>query len=135
MKVVLDYDRALIIFLWLIAIHSFLVGLGLIFMPYSLLEQLGYASCSERFFRAQGGVFHIVMAIGYAMAAVRARQFECLIIFSIVVKFAATIFLFAYASLVKNLAVILLSGVIDFLMGVVLYYLFRTAKRKRSDGR
>ncbi|HPR89709.1 MAG TPA: hypothetical protein PL181_16985 [bacterium] len=75
------------------------------------------------------------MTIGYAIAAVRARQFEYLVIFSIVVKFAATIFLFAYASLVKNLAVILYSGVVDFLIGVVLYYLFRSAKRVKSDGR
>ncbi|HPR89710.1 MAG TPA: hypothetical protein PL181_16990 [bacterium] len=57
MKFAPDYNKALATFLWLIAIHSFLVGLGLIFMPYSLLEQMGYASCSERFFRAQGGVF------------------------------------------------------------------------------
>jgi len=122
--------KALVIFLWLIAIHSFAVGLGLIFMPYSVMERLGYAGCMERFFRAQGGVFHLVMSIGYVMAAMRARQFECLIIFSIVVKLAATVFLFIYAALVKHLAVIVLSGVIDFFMGAVLLYLFHHAKRK-----
>jgi len=135
LKPCIHYSKALAIFLWSIAFHSFAVGLGLIFMPYRFLEPLGYASCAERFFSAQGGIFHIVMAIGYAMAAVKSQEFECLVIFSIVVKLAAALFLFTYALLIKNLPVILLSGIFDFLMGIVLLFLYRHAKREKTDGR
>lgn len=125
-----NYGKILSIFLWLVALHSLLVGFGLIVMPGSLMEWLGYGSCNERFFRSQGGVFHIAMAVGYALAAYNVKRFECLVIFSVVVKLIATVFLFSYSFFVKFLHVIILSGVSDFFMGVVILVLFVKTKNK-----
>lgn len=120
--------KLLSIFLWLVALHSFAVGVGLIVLPLSLLKFFGYGVCAERFFPSQGGVFHIAMAVGYAMAAYNLKRYECLIIFSIVVKFMATVFLFTYFILVSSIWLVLLSGISDFLMGLIILILYRFAK-------
>jgi hypothetical protein len=125
-----NYNRVLSIFLWLVSLHSFLVGIGLITMPGLLMESLGYGICNERFFRCQGGVFHIAMAVGYAMAAYNSKRFECLVLFSIIVKFIATIFLFSYYIFIKPLPVIILSGVSDFIMGIVILFLYKLTRSK-----
>jgi hypothetical protein len=119
-----NYKKKLSIFLWLVALHSLSVGISLILIPDSFLEFLGYGTCGERFFRSQGGVFHIAMAIGYAMAAYNSKRFECLVIFSIIVKIIATTFLFSYSILLNSLTVIILSGISDFLMGIIILYLY-----------
>ncbi len=127
----MDYEkitRFLSLFLWLVALHSLVVGVGLIIMPASLIDFLGYESCAERFFPSQGGVFHIAMAVGYAMAASNLDRFECLIVFSIVVKFIATIFLFTYFIFFNTIWLVLLSGLTDFSMGLIILVLFRLRK-------
>ena len=120
--------KYLSLFLWLVALHSFLVGVGLIVFPPSLMDFFGYGACTERFFPSQGGVFHIAMAVGYAMAAYNLKRYECLIIFSIVVKFLATAFLFIYFIFVSSIWLVILSGISDFLMGLIILILYRFAK-------
>lgn len=122
-------SQYLSLFLWLVAIHSLLVGVGLILLPASLIDFFGYQTCSERFFPSQGGVFHIAMAVGYAMAAYNLKRYECLIIFSIVVKFVATVFLFIYFFFVSSIWLVILSCISDFLMGLIILILFRFTKR------
>ncbi len=123
-----DWSKYLSIFLWLVTIHSLFVGVGLILLPDSFLDFFGYNECTERFFPSQGGVFHIAMAVGYAMAAFNLKRYECLIIFSIVVKFMATIFLFTYFIFVSSIWLVLLSGISDFLMGSIILLLYRFEK-------
>lgn len=120
--------KYLSLFLWLVALHSFLVGVGLIVFPPSLMDFFGYGTCTERFFPSQGGVFHIAMAVGYAMAAYNLKRYECLIIFSIVVKFLATAFLFIYFIFVSSIWLVILSGISDFLMGLIILILYRFIK-------
>ena len=122
-------SRFLSWFLWLVAVHSFLVGVGLIILPSSLIEFFGYQTCLERFFPSQGGVFHIAMAVGYAMPAYNLKHYECLIIFSIVVKFMATVFLLIYFFFVSPIWLVILSCISDFLMGLIILILFRLTKR------
>ena len=117
-------DKILSLFLWLVAIHSFLVGIGLIFLPSSAFEFLGFNPTFDRFFSTQGGVFHIAMAVCYAMAAVDLIKYKQLIIFSIIVKFIATVFLLSYYLIINSQSLIILSAVSDFLMGIVLLYFF-----------
>jgi uncharacterized membrane protein len=124
----LSGHKYLSLFLWLVAIHSFLVGIGLIVLPLPLLKLFGYGVCAERFFPSQGGVFHIAMAVGYAMGAYNLKSYDCLIIFSIIVKFIATVFLFTYFFLVSSIWLVLLSGISDFLMGLIVLILYRFAK-------
>ncbi|KUG26127.1 hypothetical protein ASZ90_004040 [hydrocarbon metagenome] len=124
-----DSKKLLSIFLWLVAAHSFWVGVGLIILPDSLINFFGFNKCTERFFPSQGGVFHIAMAVGYAMAAFDLRKYDCLIIFSIIVKFLATVFLFIYFFFVSSIWLVIFSGVSDFLMGLIILILYLSVRR------
>jgi len=118
-------DKILSVFLWLVAIHSFLVGIGLIVLPSSTFEFLGFDPTFVRFFSTQGGVFHIAMAVGYAMAGYDKIKYEQLIVFTIIVKFIATIFLITYFVFISSLWMIILSGISDLLMVVIVRYLYK----------
>lgn len=122
------------IFLYLVAIHSFCVGIGLIVAPAEMFEYLGYNKCTERFFPTQGGIFHIIMAVGYYMGALRYSKSYDLIVFSIIVKFSATVFLIVYYLAVKSTWLILLSAVTDGLMGIIIYWLLSKSTLQLSDG-
>lgn len=123
-------EKLLSVFLWLVALHSFLVGIGLIFLPTSAFEYLGFDPTFDRFFSTQGGVFHIAMAVCYAMAASDLIKYKQLIIFSIIVKFIATVFLFSYYLLISSQWMIIFSCVTDFIIGLLLLYLYRILIRQ-----
>jgi len=125
-----NQDKVLTTILWLVAIHSVMVGLGLIFMPSDLMELLGFNVCTERFFPTQGGVFHIIMAIAYTMGATRLPKFECMISFSIIVKFCATLFLLIYYLVVAQTWMILFSGIADCLMGMAILWAYSISNKK-----
>jgi hypothetical protein len=120
----LKNNNLLSIILWLVAFHSFVVGVSLIITPSSIFEYLGYNICTERFFPTQGGIFHIIMAIGYAMGAVRIPKSNDLVIFSIIVKICATFFLFIYFISAKHTFVILFSGIADGIMGTAILWAY-----------
>ena len=105
----------------LIAIHSFVAGLGLIIRPAMLMKFFGFSNDYERFFPTQGGVFHVVMAIGYTMAALNVDYYRCLIYFSIIVKIIATIFLFIYYFVMDSKWIVLASGIGDGLMALLIF--------------
>ena len=112
------------IFLALVALHSVIVGINLISFPPHWMTKFGFLPITENFFKVQGGVFHIVMAVAYLLAAWKPVEYRILIIFSITVKFIATIFLISYFILSDSTITILLSGVVDFLMGLILLIIF-----------
>ena len=118
------YKRMLELFLWLVALHSFLVGITLIVTPASVFVHFGYTAISEKFFPVQGGVFHIVLAIAYSMSARDVVHQHRMIMLSISAKIIATVFLFTYYFLITPIWVVLFSGVADGLMGSILWYLF-----------
>lgn len=128
----LKNNSSLTIILWLVALHSFAIGVCLIIAPSNIFESLGYNTCTERFFPTQGGVFHIVMAIGYAMGAMRIDQSNDLVVFSIIVKFCATLFLIIYFILVKHALVILFSGIGDFLIGLAIMLAFSNSVKRAA---
>jgi hypothetical protein len=128
-KMAIDKKRDwLVIFLWLVALHSFLVGWGLVIFPKPLIGMMGFESCTERFFPTQGGVFHIAMAVGYGLAAWDMRRYGCLALFSIIVKIIATIFLMSYFFFADAIPMVLLSGLSDMAMGLILWWLYATRK-------
>lgn len=122
-------DKILSVFLWLVAVHSFLVGIGLIVLPSSAFEYFGFNPTFERFFSTQGGVFHIAMSVGYAMAGYDKIKYKQLIVFSIIVKFIATVFLISYFLIISSQWLILMSGISDFLMGIIILYLYLVLNR------
>ena len=119
-----NHKSYLRILLWLVALHSFCVGLGLMFMPVSWFDLFGFTEPTVRFFAAQGGIFHIVMSVAYALGAYDLIKNKQLIIFSIIAKFIATVFLTSYFFFIESAWMIVLSGVGDFLMGIVILYLY-----------
>jgi len=125
----LKEDKVLSIFLWLVAIHSFFVGAGLVVLPTSAFEYFGFNPTFERFFSTQGGVFHIAMSVGYAMAGYDKKKYKQLIVFSIIVKFIATVFLISYFLIISSQWLILMSGISDFLMGIIILYLYLILNR------
>jgi len=104
--------------LWLIAAHSFFVGIMLIIQPASLIKFMGFVEIHERFFPCQGGVFHIILALVYSFGAIKPVKNRLLIHFAIIVKLTAAFFLFYYYIIADNKWIILLSGFGDLLMGL-----------------
>jgi hypothetical protein len=107
--------------LYLVALHSFITGLALVVHPALLMKLIGFDSICERFFPAQGGVFHILMAIAYTMGAVNVKKYHCLIVFAIIVKSGATLFLLVYCFTIEFKWIILLFGIGDGLMGLTIF--------------
>ena len=114
--------------MWLISIHSFIVGVALIASSPELLELFGYKLINERFFSVQGGVFHIVMCVGYSMAAINPLRFDGIIFLSIFAKFMATAFLIIYSIFCDWILVVFLSGIGDFLIGLAIFYFYKKFK-------
>ncbi|MBE0647778.1 MAG: hypothetical protein IH596_08340 [Bacteroidales bacterium] len=113
--------------LWLIALHSIGFGLALIIFPCSVLEFFGF-TISQKFFAAQGGVFHLIISFVYIRAAMDPEHSKDLVILACITKFSATVFLFAYYIFGTPLIVIFFSGFMDFIMGLailIFYLLFR----------
>lgn len=116
------------IFLWLIAVHSFLVGLALIISPLEVFEFLGYNTITERFFPTQGGVFHILMSVCYAFAVIKLGISYDLVEFAIIVKVIAGVVLFSYFLFVMPKFIILFSKIEDAVMAVVLWWIYSKYK-------
>jgi hypothetical protein len=114
-------DKFLSTVLWLVAVHSIAIGLVLITQPDILMEWSGFRSEYERFFPVQGGVFHLLMAVAYTLGAVNSQKYHYLIVFSIIVKAVATIFLLVYCFTIEFKWIILISGVGDGVMGVMIF--------------
>jgi hypothetical protein len=125
-EVLTNPKKRLSAILWLVALHSLCVGLGLILVPPDLMGRFGYNPYQERFFSTQAGVFHFVMVTCYCMGASNVSRYEGVIILSIAAKFIATVFLLIYYFFVDAIWVVLASGLADFAMGVVILWAFRT---------
>ena len=120
------------IFMYGVMIHSLIVGLLLIFSPSLLFEFFGYKRISEHFFHVQGGVFHIVMSIGYMIAAWKPNKYEGVIFLSIAAKFTAVLFLIIYSFVIDFISIVFLSGIGDLIMGIFILILYK--RIKKSEG-
>ncbi len=118
--------------LTLVSIHSFLVGVGLILFPGELIEYVGFQFVHEKFFQTQAGVFHIILSIGYILPVINYNNFKNLVIFSIIVKIIAALFLFIYFLFFDSIVCVLLSGCGDCAMAVLLLYVYHN-KQKRDE--
>jgi hypothetical protein len=120
----------LTVLLYLIALHSFCVGLALIIIPIPSLDFFGFTGYSGSFFKAQGGIFHIVMSIIYLIAAHDVDKFPVLIYLTLTAKFIATVFLLGYYFIFGHIWMVLVSGIGDFLMGLFVYLLWRWHRKQ-----
>ena len=108
----------------LVAIHSIVFGLSLIVLPIPVIEYFGF-SLEEKFFADQGGVFHLIIAVAYIMAARDPENSSRLVFLSYITKFTATVFLISYFLFEKQIIMVLLSGIADFLMGLAILVSYR----------
>ena len=118
-------DKFLSTVLWLVAIHSIAMGLALITQPAILMEWSGFRSDYERFFPAQGGVFHLLMAVAYTMGAINRQKYYYLIVFSIVVKVVGMTFLLVYCFTVEFKWPLFGFGLLDGVMGATIFVALR----------
>lgn len=118
-------DKYLKYLLILISLHSALIGINLIILPAEYFNYLGYNTLNEPFYAYQGGVFHIVVAAGYYLAALAHNERKLFLIFIMIVKFCAALFLLIYFILEKQIFIVLFSGLIDFIMGLAVLYFYK----------
>jgi hypothetical protein len=124
--------KLLKIFLILVALHTFCVGLGLILIPLDYFDLFGFHAYSGNFFKIQAGVFHIVMCLAYALAAMDPVRNRIMIRFAIFAKMMATVFLISYAVFIDMVWMVMASGVFDFIMGLVLIWFHKGLKDTRQ---
>ncbi len=126
----LNAKLRLIFFMWLVALHSFAVFLGLLLLPAQQLSLFGLENYRASFFQAQGGVFHLVMSVAYIMAAKYIDETPALIYFSISAKSIAVVFLLIYYVTVESAWIISLSAIGDGIMAAIIYLLYIQYKRE-----
>lgn len=115
------------------ALHSLSVGFGMILLPIDWIAYFDIIPSKHRFFITQGGVFHLLMAVAYSIAALDINNSKQLIYFSIIVKFSATLFLFSYFAFVNHFIIVLGSGAIDLAMGLALFILYNKYSKCSSQ--
>jgi len=120
-------SQRLSFFMWAVAAHSIIVGIILIVHTPVLIKMIGFKAIHEPFFPCQGGVFHLVMAIAYIYGAMDIHKNRNMIIYAVIVKMTATLFLFSYYYFFERLWIIFLSGMMDFFMGAVTWGLLAHA--------
>ena len=114
MKITETHERLLVM---LIALHSAIVGIMLLFFAEWSISFAGWTSADPIFFVHQGGIFHIVLAAGYVLEYRRDRGITLLV----VAKTCACIFLVAEALIGDTPWVIPFSGLTDGAMGLVVW--------------
>jgi len=105
-------ERWIVVF---IAIHSTAVGLLLLIAPGWSAEFGGWSAATPLFFTRQAGVFHIVVAIGYAIEYFRYGSVS----FLVATKAVAFVFLAAAFLLGESAWAVPFSAIVDGLMAVV----------------
>jgi len=110
----------------LIALHSYAVGLMLLFFTQWSAAFGGWGEASPPFFARQAGAFHFVVATAYLIEYFRYSGVAVLI----ATKAFATVFLLGLTLLDGEPWAVPLSGAADAGMGLVVYLVHRLAARR-----
>ncbi len=111
----------------LIALHSFAIGIVLLWAPPWGFQLAGWENVEPLFFPRQAGIFHIVLATGYLVEHFRYRG----VLLLLTAKAIATVFLLSITIMGESGWVVLFSGIADALMGIVVYVIHRQSLRAR----
>ena len=115
------HERTLII---LIALHSIIVGVMLLFFPEWAVQFAGWSGADPIFFIRQAGVFHFVLAAGYLVEYSRTQTITLLLI----AKTTAFVFLVGGSVLGDTPWSVWFSGVADGAMALVAFLVHRGVK-------
>lgn len=109
---------------FLVALHSLLIGIGLIVATDWILDFAGWTEVQHNFFPRQSGAFHIIIALGYWWEYRRHGTIGLLVL----AKCCAVVFLLAMSPW-KEAWSVPISGVTDGLMMVGMVVVNRLANR------
>ena len=112
------YERVLI---FLIARHSIVVGVMLLFFPEWAVEFAGWSGADPVFFIRQAGIFHFVLAAGYLVEYSRTQTITLLLI----AKTTAFVFLVGGSLLADTPWSVWFSGIADGAMALVAFLVHR----------
>ena len=112
------------ILIFLISLHSIIVGMMLLFAADWAVRFAGWAGADPIFFIWQAGAFHFVLATGYLMEYSRSQTITLLLI----AKSIAFVFLIGGSLLVQTPWSVWFSGFADGAMALVAYLVHRAVK-------
>ena len=113
------------ILIFLISLHSIIVGLMLLFAADWAIRFAGWAGADPIFFIWQAGVFHFVLATGYLLEYSRSQTISLLL----VAKTFAFVFLIGGSLLAETPWSVWFSGFADGAMALTAYLVHRAVKR------
>ena len=116
------HERALII---LIALHSIIVGVMLLFFAEWAIEFAGWSGADPVFFIWQAGAFHFVLATGYLVEYSRTQTISLLLI----AKTTAFVFLIGGSLLADTPWSVWFSGFADGAMALTAFLVHRAVRR------
>lgn len=113
------------VLVWLIALHTFTIGVALLVVPEWALRVGGWRDIPPLFFPRQAGIFHFVLGFGY-LRELRCRGSVSLLLLA---KSAAFLFLMTSALVWTPPWFVPFAGVTDGLMGLAAWWVHRLAER------
>lgn len=126
MKLTETHERILI---FLISLHSVIVGLMLLFAADWAVRFAGWAGADPIFFIWQAGAFHFVLATGYLVEYSRTKTISLLLI----AKTTAFVFLLGGSLLAQTPWSVWFSGLADGAMALTAYLVHRAVKRNSPE--
>jgi hypothetical protein len=121
-KLTQTHERILI---FLISLHSFIVGIMLLFAADWAVRFAGWPGADPIFFIWQAGAFHFVLATGYLVEYSRSQTISLLLI----AKSIAFVFLIGGSLLAKTPWSVWFSGFADGAMALVAFLVHRAVKQ------
>ena len=112
------------ILIFLISLHSIIVGLMLLFAADWAVRFAGWAGADPIFFIWQAGAFHFVLATGYLLEYSRSQTISLLL----VAKTFAFVFLLGGSLLVETPWSVWFSGFADGAMALTAFLVHRAVK-------
>jgi len=126
MRLTSTHERILI---FLISLHSVIVGVMLLFFAEWAVNFAGWPSADPIFFIWQAGAFHFVLAAGYLVEYGRSRTIMLLLI----AKTTAFVFLIGGSLLTDTPWSVWFSGFADGAMALVAYLVHRAVAREPAE--
>ena len=117
------------ILIFLISLHSIIVGLMLLFTADWAIRFAGWAGADPIFFIWQAGAFHFVLATGYLLEYSRSQTISLLL----VAKTIAFVFLIGGSLLAETPWSVWFSGFADGAMALTAYLVHRAVKRDSTN--
>ena len=117
------------ILIFLISLHSVIVGLMLLFAADWAIRFAGWAGADPIFFIWQAGAFHFVLATGYLLEYSRSQTISLLL----VAKTFAFVFLIGGSLLAETPWSVWFSGFADGAMALTAYLVHRAVKRDSTN--